>query len=349
MVNAQSCELNDRRLYETIGRLLNYLANSRSSTNVMAHDDEQQPQSAPSDRLWASTEKILRYVNRTHNLNYLLERRLPGGFAGGAYLVTSSTETSPAVLKWNRDKNFASTVLKAATVIEEAREFHDWPTPRWICSGASPSGYPYVVQEFVAGAEPMPGGTTSSLVELALPFLESRHAGKAPSAANAKDWSAFDHEEVFGDGEGSKHKEVIQNVSATGTAIVKLLTSWTEPWRDVTLSTADLVHGDYQAGNLLTHDGRIVALVDVEGVGKGSRFHDLAQLVVVGIVWGGETEAFVKIGEHAKAHAAPGEWEVCLAARLYPILAFHIDGSQYCGVDPEPPLVTALSFIQSMH
>jgi aminoglycoside phosphotransferase (APT) family kinase protein len=90
----------------------------------------------------------------------------------------------------------------------------------------------------------------------------------------------------------------------------------------------DLVHGDFHTSNLfLTTDGsarRNVSVIDVEALGRGTRFHDAADLAAHCILWDGHQEALHLLNAYARKHATAGEWEISLAARLYEMLCFYI-------------------------
>lgn len=94
-------------------------------------------------------------------------------------------------------------------------------------------------------------------------------------------------------------------------------------------------------------DFHIVAIVDVAAVGKGSRLHDIATLVCHNLIWGGDFEALAVLENYAKLHAAPGEWEISLAARFLELLSFAIECLKSWGTDTEPVLVKATDFFHS--
>ena len=91
---------------------------------------------------------------------------------------------------------------------------------------------------------------------------------------------------------------------------------------DIELRSTDLVHGDLNPGNIFLRDGHVRALVDAEALGKGSRFHDLAALLVHARLWDGEPGACDALLSYADRHAAPGELEVSYASCVLGVLAF---------------------------
>ena len=121
----------------------------------------------PSDE---STRRLVQFINRQHEFDYELHRRLDGGFSCGAFLlrrinvdtttITAGSSSAPAsqafpqqaVLKWSTimKKKQSSNLMALAPVLARAVEA-GYPTPAWIAHGTSPSGFPYHVQAYVAG------------------------------------------------------------------------------------------------------------------------------------------------------------------------------------------------------
>ena len=298
------------------------------------------------DKPWLSTLKLLNYVNRTHGFNYSLTRRLEGGYQGGAYLISIKGGDGDAVIKWNRKKLWAKAVTEAAPVVEQARKAK-WPTPKWIAFGDSPSGYPYVIQEYVPHSHAAKG-VTGALATAAIDFVETHHSKM--DLNTSVDYTTLDRNRIFDEEENLKHAQPLREYSATGAALVDLLISWAEPYRDLIMPSNDLVHGDFQPGNILVADDkdcRIVALIDVEAIGKGSRLHDIANLACHNIIWGEEHEALPILENYARSHGQPGEWEISLTARLFGLVHFAVGMSKRHGRDAEPVLERAIAFVKA--
>ena len=297
------------------------------------------------DKPWLSTLKLLNYVNRTHNFSYTLTKRLEGGYQGGAYLISIKDGGGESVIKWNRKKWWAKRVSEAAPVVEQARQAN-WPTPKWLAYGESPSGYPYVIQEYVSRSHTV-RGVTRALAMAVIDFVDNRHA--QIDLETTVDWTVWDRNILFSDEENSKYAQPLCEYSATGADLVELLKSCTEPYRDAIIISRDIVHGDFQPGNILVADDedcRIVALIDVEAMGKGSRLHDVANLACHNIIWSGESEALPILGKYARLVGKPGEWEISLASRLLELLRFVVETSKTRGHDAEPVLEKAIAFVR---
>lgn len=267
------------------------------------------------DRLKPASERVLGYVNRVQGTSYQLSSRLGGTDPSCVYLL-DGPGGKHAVLKWSRDPATAAQAEQAAPLIAAARAA-GWPVAAWLASGATPSGFPYRILEYAPGVAP--GRVTTALANAVLPVIGSQ-AGLAPDGG--PDWSARDHAVVFADDGG--HAAAVAAFSAEGAALVAAVRAWTSPFRSITLSSSDLVHGHLVPGNVLLDDSRVTALTGAEGMGKGGRLHDVASLVVHALLWHGEPGALDALLGYAAAHARPGEFEVSLAARLLLVLACQV-------------------------
>lgn len=240
-------------------------------------------------------------------------RKLPGGFQSGAYLVRDGA--GDAVLKWTTQKWWAARVLGAAPLVAAVRE-SGWPTPAWRLAGTTPAGFPYVVQDFAAGAEA--GLVSEALVVALLPIIDLQ-AGLAP--ATDVDWSAYARNLIFG--ESKEEPARISAFSASGKAFLEVVAEWTSPYRDIVLRNDDLVHGDMNPENVLLVDGQVTAILDVEAIGRGSRFMDVASLLMHCYFWEGEPGAVRLLVDYAKT-AEPGEFEISLAMCMIGNLDFQV-------------------------
>jgi aminoglycoside phosphotransferase (APT) family kinase protein len=288
------------------------------------------------EKLFESTKKVVRYINRVHGLRYRLVERFLGGYDSGAYLLQASAGEK-AVLKWNNRKHFATKMGQAATAIKLARGF-GWPTPDWIVWGVTPSGYPYQVQEFVEGAHRPT--VDMILVKDALRVIDLQ-AGKAP--AMDQNWTKFDREVAYEDHTGAFKK--IAEYSKSGEVLIDILNKKLEPFRNNVIPDNDIVHGDFHSENALMRGDRIIGLIDAESIGRGSRFHDIATLVTFIMLFDGDPATLQPLVLYARAHAVPGEFEICLAANLANVLSLFCRKLSETG---ESKISAAEEFIQSI-
>ena len=163
-------------------------------------------------------------MNRKHGMHYTLAEELSGGHQSGAYLVRTP-DGRESVLKWSSNKSWRLQVERAAPVIKQARGA-GWPTPRWLAWGATPSGYPYQIQELAFGN---PAKVLDRrLAQAALKVIHSQ-SGMCP--LTRQNWSTYDWEVVFA--EKSNFLLTIAEFSPGGKQFVDLLRNRIAPFRDV--------------------------------------------------------------------------------------------------------------------
>jgi hypothetical protein len=257
---------------------------------------------AKREKMFESSKKILRYVNRVHNLSYTLVSRLAGGFQSGAYLIETA-EQEKAVLKWNTRKGSLKKMDEAAGAIQKMKET-GWPTPAWIAWGISPSGYPYQVLEFVEGQHRERVDTV--LVKGALPIIDLQ-AGKAPDIE--QNWTTYDRSVAYEESDGIFN--TISKYSDSGKALIDLFNEKLEPFRDKAINDKDAVHGDFHNGNVFMQGNVISGVIDAESIGRGSRLRDVADLMAFVLLFDGEEAALDPLLAYMKKHAEPGELEIC--------------------------------------
>ncbi|MBV1854795.1 aminoglycoside phosphotransferase family protein [Catellatospora tritici] len=258
-----------------------------------------------------STAAVLAEVNAAHGTGWTLVRRLDGGAQSGAHLVRDDSG-GQAVLKWSTRTAWAPQVLRAAPVIARMRQ-RGWPTPAWLAVGTTRAGWPYQVQEFVAGEPVRRLGPAE--VRLLLALVDS-HAGLDPDPG--RDWSWYVRAEVFDGHDGFRDR--VRDSGPDGARVVRTYLELCEPYRDLPLPTGDLVHGDLGTQNVLVADGVITGVVDVEALGSGTRAIDLAGLLRQGWVDGADPEALARLRHAAEAVAGPGVLAVCTAATVFGML-----------------------------
>jgi hypothetical protein len=288
------------------------------------------------EKLFQSSKKVIYFINRTHGTSYRLLERLAGGFQCGAYLIENA-EGEKAVLKWNYRKSTVEKLEQTAQAIKHARAF-GWPTPDWTAWGITPSGYPYQIQEFVAGSSPE--RVTTALVKEILRVIDLQ-AGKAPDTD--QDWMKYDLGVVY-EGEDDFFKK-IADYSESGKELVELISGKLERFRNVDIPNGDLVHGDMHSGNILMVGDKVAGIIDTEYLGKGSRFHDVCHLIVFILLFDGEEGAMEQLLTYARKHASPGEFEVCFATSLAAFLGVWVHRPRE---NAEERFAKAKEFVQSV-
>jgi aminoglycoside phosphotransferase (APT) family kinase protein len=204
--------------------------------------------------------------------------RLEGGFQQGAFLVEDATGRR-AVLKRSH-RGSRRPVTEVSAIVEQARSA-GWPTPRWLSCGTTDGGFQWWLAEFVEGS--VPDRVDRRFVRAVLPVIQRQAALRPHTDQN---WSAYAMDVVFRG--ASAFMPTVAAFSPTGARLVRAIERTTRRDDGCALSEEDLVHGNLDPGNVIFRGDEIVAVVDVEAIGKGSRAVDIAGLVVSAGVWGDE-------------------------------------------------------------
>lgn len=218
-----------------------------------------QPEEVPAE--------VLRDAARVIEADVALVGRLAGGVNAGAVRVQVAGRAD-AVLKAvpRTHQHQLAEVLRAHRVVEHMRG-RGYPTPGWIGVGRTAS-HVWHLTDFVDAAPTTM--LTPSLVEQ-LMGINDLQAGQA---GEPRDHWSYAWRVVTG-------REVpVASLSAYSSAASTLIERMMLPCEDLPPPPAapDMVHADLNPSNVLTRDGVVVAVVDIENAGSGTRATDLVTL-----------------------------------------------------------------------
>ena len=114
----------------------------------------------------------------------------------------------------------------------------------------------------------------------------------------------------------------LQAMGGQGQGLVDHLRRVLAPFHDCRLPDGDLVHGDLSTGNLLVRDGRLVAIVDTDAMGPGTRVVDYAWLLREAYSEHVPAEAKALVQLAGQSVAGRGVLAKCAAATALDIVAF---------------------------
>ena len=210
---------------------------------------------------------VLDSLNRAGQGTWHLVCRLRGGRKTGAWVV-EDREGVRAVLKWHPKASTRWELDGTAALVARARA-RGWPTPAWLAWGLDGWRRPYVLAELVAGEVLV--AMDDVALDALLAVLE-RQRGLAGTAG--ADWAGYARRAVFGD--GSAWRAALRRQSPEALEAGEAIARRAVPFRAVQLPGADLVHMDFGLHNVLFRSGEVVAVVDMEGVGRGPVAVDVA-------------------------------------------------------------------------
>jgi hypothetical protein len=258
-------------------------------------------------------QKLLRYINEAHGLEFTLRERCAGGVVG-AWLLTDPAGRR-AILKCN--DGLAHRMVRLPGIVDQIRAA-GYPTPAWLVSGVTAEGGAYHIVDFVPG-EPMSNSPLTTEMAAQLGSVIEGQVGLDPDPA--QDWSPYVRGCAFDEGEGDP-RPVVRQIGPPGVELVQHFDAVLAPYKDLDLPTGDLVHGDFNTCNVMAHHGDISGVIDVDACGSGTRAVDYAWLLREAYVRRSDPAVITTIRQAGDAVAGPGVLTICAAATAFDITRF---------------------------
>jgi aminoglycoside phosphotransferase (APT) family kinase protein len=259
------------------------------------------------------SQQLLREINHAHGLRLTLRERCPGGVIG-AWLLTDPAGRR-AILK--RNDGMAHRIEFMPRLVDRIRSA-GYPTPAWLASGVTAYGAAYHIVEFVPG-EPMSNSTMTGRIAAQLVEVVEAQVGLDPDPG--QNWSRYARTCAFEEGENDP-RPVLRRIGNAGVGLLEHFDTLLAPYAAEELPGGDLVHGDFNTCNVLTFNGDVSAVIDVEACGSGTRAVDYAWLLREAHVRGAEPDAIATIRRAGEAVAGPGVLAICVAATAFDITRF---------------------------
>lgn len=256
--------------------------------------------------------RITDAIAAEHDMRFMPRSRFASGLQGGAWLLATDTGER-AVLKWST--GWTATHLRQVDATVRRLRTTGHPTPPILATGTL-DGYAYYVQGFADGVPSTPLDARRS--ELLLDVLE-RQRDLKPLLDN--DYRAHVRASVAADGpDGLRGRTAA--VGRAGRALVERYDALLACHGEVELPHDDVVHGDFNSCNILLEGDEVSGVIDVAGMGRGTRVFDYACLLREAYVEGYGDEVVRRIHTAAEPVAGPGALAVCAAAAAFFIVPF---------------------------
>jgi len=257
--------------------------------------------------------EVLDEINGRRGTAWRLVRKLDGGYQGGAYLLEPA-----AVLKWiTPDVNWSAELMALRAELIDRAIGVGWPTPRWLAHGVLADRSPYVVTDLAVGAHRR---YDDAVVDALLAAVDLQ-CDLAAGLEFERDWSSYMRGVTFGGVPWLTQREDLLRFSPAAAELVHVIDRRCAGLEQLDLSATDLVHGDLVADNALFDDeGRLVALIDAQQVGRGSRAIDIAGMVRH--TADGDPALNERLHEAGVAVAGPDAFTIFLAASILGVLSF---------------------------
>ena len=205
------------------------------------------------------TASDLEVVNRETGRQWCVLGRLSGGMADSVQLLGSGAHR--AVVKIKHGGWWAGQLERTALLVDALRAA-GYPTPPVLGFGPLDADRFYLTTEFVPGAAP---AWLDAIVAREAVAAVDLHAAVHPP--EVRDWSAMIT--LFLNGGIAEHRFPPQLAGLAQQALNLV------PHPVPALPSGDFVHGDFTTRNMLTRDGHLNAVIDLEGFGRGTRSIDL--------------------------------------------------------------------------
>lgn len=211
--------------------------------------------------------QILDEIYAQQGTDILLVARYHGG-EQGAYALADSTGQR-FVLKVNVQLDW----IEAARVATDTLRAFNYPAPRYLYGGSSPSGT-YAVMTT------LPGTPRSSISVHLLPrLLELNALQRGRGAADQLDWPQRMIDSVMVGCNGFCELESLRTYSTETDELLVTLQRIVSGHGDKLLPGRDVTHMDFTPANLLQAGGTISGVIDWEGTLTGDAVFDLVSLL----------------------------------------------------------------------
>lgn len=213
-------------------------------------------------------EALVARINSRHTAAFALRGRAQGGESGRAYIVTDAGGKH-FVLKFGPANE--THPERAAQVTKRLREA-GYPAPLYVCVGdGNDAGLKYSIQAMMPG-KPNHRMNASMVQEMiAINRLQTGVAGDL-----ATEWPSRVIDGVLKGFEGYCVIDTLRRYSAESAAMLETMEELVVRHSGEIFITRDIVHWDFNPGNVLSDGDRITGVVDWDDACAGDRGFDLA-------------------------------------------------------------------------
>lgn len=245
------------------------------------------------------TPDDLRTVSRTTGRSWSVLGRLVGGRSDSVQLLGSGDDRAVVKIKHGA---WWGPQLAALESTAAALRAAGYPTPPLLAHGPLDGDRHFLVTGFEPDSEP--AGPDADVLTQAAAAIELQ-AGVRPRPE--RDWSAMIT--LFLNGGIAEHEfhPGLAGLAAQALALV--------PHPVPALPGTEFVHGDLTTANLLSRNGALSAVIDLEGFGRGTRTIDLTSLLA-SVIGTAPASAVESLARAAIAASDVATFRACLAHRV---------------------------------
>jgi aminoglycoside phosphotransferase len=245
-------------------------------------------------------DHLIDVVGRRHRLRLTPGKRFLWG-EQGAFAVADADGRS-LVLKWSSVE--ASERFQRARRITDCLRSKGYPAPRYVLDGVV-DGVSYCLQEMLPGQPMLPADPVYLPRLLALNDLQ-----RAPAPELTSDWPQSIVESVRVGCDGYCVLSSLIDYSPETRELLDRVQSLVEQYPEIDCPDDEIVHFDFNPGNILVADGRISGVVDWDGVTAGDRMFDVVTLL---FYVRSDQRARQVLWKHLREHSTRGAVSLYLA------------------------------------
>jgi hypothetical protein len=211
-------------------------------------------------------DALVARINWRHAAAFVLRGRAKLGESGSAFILADANGEQ-FVLKFGRGTEIRP--QRAEQITERLREV-GFPAPSYVCVG-SDDGLKYSIQGMMPGKPNHRLNAATVLELIAINRLQTGLGGDLPP-----EWPARVIEGVLKGFEGYCVIDTLRQYSAESASMLETLQEMVVRHSGEIFVTRDIVHWDFNQGNVLSDGIHITGVVDWDGACAGDRGFDLA-------------------------------------------------------------------------
>lgn len=214
-------------------------------------------------------EALISRINSRDGAAFTVQGRAASGESGAAYILTDPAGER-FVLKFGYG---AESRPDSAAIATRRLRDAGYPAPAYVCVGDD-AGLKYSIQGMMPGKPSQRINASMTRELIAMNRVQAELAGDLPD-----EWPARVIDGVLKGFEGYCVIDTLRRCSGESAAMLETIQELVVSQSGKEFVTGDIVHWDFNQGNLLSDGNRITGVIDWDGVCAGDRGFDLATLL----------------------------------------------------------------------
>jgi len=259
-------------------------------------------------------DQALEYINAAKSTQYAVSGQFSGGQDQGAFRVTNS-DGGTAVLKISKNPQWKAQIDRAKAATDHLRPL-GYPVPTYLYVDAGTDGTFWLENELPGLGIDKP---TPDQIQKLIALIDLQK-GQTISEVQGQDWGWYVTSVVFRGESGLVR--VLMPYSRDTSALAAQIEGLALGLDNKVLPNTDLVHGDFNIGQVLAQGADISAVLDWDQAGYGDRTLDLVGLWFSLV---DQPEARDPIMQHLVSITDHDAIKIYASYKMLAVLAWHIN------------------------